>query len=200
MKMIVGLGNPGGKFQYTRHNIGFMVVEKFVNNRLPVYSSRSAWHSDKKKRAEYCKIADELLIVKPQTFMNLSGDCVSGFATLYKIHICDIWVVHDDIDLPIGKMRIRVGGASAGHRGVASLIEKLGSSDFIRFRLGIGRGKLDEHHSTDWNISRQEVEKFVVSPFADSEGGDVKKLIKHAVKALEMAHEEGLEKAMNQWN
>lgn len=199
MRLIVGLGNPGGKYLSTRHNIGFMVTEKFVKDRLSLYPSLKAWKKDDNFHALWCKIEDTI-VCKPQTFMNLSGVAVAALARLYKIKPIDTWVIHDDIDLPLGKVRIRTGGGSAGHRGIESIINSLGSGDFIRFRLGIGRGKLEVIRHTDINIPRQNIEKYVVSPFTDHEAGDVKKLIKHAGEALEIAMTEGIEKAMNRFN
>lgn len=199
MRLIVGLGNPGGKYQSTRHNIGFMVAEKLVKDKLSLYPSLKAWKKDQDIHAEWCKIEDTI-VCKPQTFMNLSGTAVAALARLYKIKPADIWVIHDDIDLPLGKVRIRMGGGSAGHRGIESIIRALGSGDFIRFRLGIGRGKLEVIRHTDINMPRQNVEKYVISPFTDHEAGDVKKLIKHAREALEIAMDDGVEKAMNRFN
>lgn len=199
MKLIVGLGNPGGKFQYTRHNIGFMVVEKLVKDRYTLPPSLDAWKKEEKFSSEVCH-AHEFIAIKPQTYMNLAGLAVAKIANFYKVNTSDIWVVHDDIDLPLGKVRIRRGGASAGHHGIESIIKDLGTSDFIRIRLGIGRGKLDKPHTADHNLHRQDVEKFVVSPFRDNEGGEVKKLIKNAVEALEITLDKGLEAAMNRFN
>lgn len=200
MKLIVGLGNPGGKFLYTRHNIGFMVVEKLVKDRLPLAPSLTAWKKEDKFSCELAKLAD-CIVIKPQTYMNISGVSVVKVSNFYKIEVGDIWVVHDDIDLPLGKIRLRLGGASAGHHGIDSLIKELGGkSDFFRFRLGIGRGKLEQKNSTAHNLHRQDVEKYVISKFTDHEAGDFKKLIKHTVNALEIALEKGLDKAMNQFN
>lgn len=199
MKLIVGLGNPGGKFTYTRHNIGFMVADKFVKDKLSLLPSLKAWKKEEKFHADIYR-GDDFIVIKPQTYMNLSGASVAKASHFFKIEVSDIWVVHDDIDLPIGKIRIRKGGASAGHRGIDSIMRELGKSEFIRFRLGIGKGKLDLVKTADKNLHRQDVEKFVVSPFRDSEGGDVKHLIKRAVEALEIALDRGMEKAMNRFN
>lgn len=199
MKLIVGLGNPGEKFLYTRHNIGFMVVDKFVKEKLSFLQTLKAWKNDKKLAADVCKIGD-VLIIKPQTYMNLSGLSVSRVSSFYKINPEDIWVVHDDIDLPLGKIRIRKGGASAGHHGIESIIKELGTSDFVRIRLGVGKGKLDKPHTADHNLHQREIEKFVISPFTEHEAGELKKIIKHAVHALEISISEGLEKAMNRFN
>lgn len=211
MKLIVGLGNPGEKFKYTRHNIGFMVVEKFVKEKLPLSRSLSAWKKEEKFSAEVCKmptcllaqastIREDLLVAKPQTYMNLVGLTVRRLADFYKIETSKIWVVHDDIDLPLGKIRIRRGGASAGHNGIDSMIRELGKSDFLRFRLGIGRGKLNIPHTGDHNLHRRAIEKYVLSPFRDTEGGEVKKMIKKTVEALEMAIDKRIEVAMNRFN
>lgn len=132
--------------------------------------------------------------------MNRSGMSVQTVASFYKIIPADIWVVHDDIDLPVGKMRIRIGGASAGHHGIDSLINNLPDAGFVRFRLGIGRGKLDKPHTADHNLPRHEVEKYVVSLFRDSEAGEVKKMVKKASDALEFSLKNGVGKAMNLYN
>jgi PTH1 family peptidyl-tRNA hydrolase len=199
MKLIVGLGNPGDKFTYTRHNIGFMVVEKYVKDRLPSTVTQNAWKGEEKFAGEICKLND-CIVMKPQTFMNRSGASVLLVANYFKIKPTDIWVVHDDIDLPLGKIRIRRGGASAGHHGIDSIIKNLHRDDFVRIRLGIGRGKLDKPHTADHNLHRHEVEKFVVSPFRDHEAGELKKLIKKGAGALELSLNESIEKAMNRFN
>lgn len=205
MKLVVGLGNPGDKYKYTRHNIGFMVVEKLVKRKLPLLPSLKAWKKEKKFAAEICKIPacagrDDSLVVKPQTYMNLTGLAIKRLVDFYKIETNDIWVVHDDIDLPLGKIRIRVGGGSAGHNGIQSIIANLDKADFVRFRLGIGKGKLNREHSADHNLHRRAIEKYVLSPFRDTEGGEVKKMIKKTVEALEMAIDKGIEVALNRFN
>ena len=200
MKMIVGLGNPDEKYLYTRHNIGYMVAEKLAKQLLPLERSEIGWEGNKKFTAQICRINDSLFLVKPHTYMNRSGIAVSALAGFYKVKITDLWVIHDDIDLPLGKIRIRKGGSSGGHNGVESIINNLPSPDFIRFRLGIGRGKLDIKKTTDINLSRQGIEKFVLSPFRDREGGEAKKMIKNAVKAIKLALDVGIEKAMNRFN
>src|SRR3989338_8040770 len=199
MKLIVGLGNPGEKYQYTRHNIVFMVVEKFVKDRLPLAPSLNAWKSEKKLSTEICKLKD-CIVIKPQTFMNLSGMAVVRISSFYKIKNEDIFVVHDDIDLPLGKIRIRKGGASAGHRGIDSIIKELKDSNFVRFRLGIGKGKLEAVKTSDVNLHSQLVQRFVLSLFKDTEGGESKNLVKRGVEAMEYTLANGIEKAMNRFN
>ena len=200
MKLIVGLGNPDQKYLSTRHNIGFMVVEKLAKELLPVNKSEKAWVGEKRFTAQLCKVSDEVMLVKPHTYMNRSGNAVLSIINFFKLSPSDLWVVHDDIDLPVGKIRIRKGGGTAGHNGVESIIQALNFSEFVRFRLGVGKGKLDMQHSGDHNLKRQTVEKYVLSPFRDSEAGDVKKLIKHSVEAVRMAIDKGIEVAMNRFN
>ena len=118
MKLIVGLGNPGGEYKDTRHNIGFMVVDKLAKE-LGV--TDPSWNTDPKKNALTAKIG-EVLLVKPQTFMNKSGFAVSALMNFYKLTPADVWIIHDDIDLPLGKIKIREKGGSAGHHGIESII------------------------------------------------------------------------------
>ncbi len=194
MQLIVGLGNPGAKYEHTRHNIGFMVVDKLVGNK-------ATWTFEKKFSAEIVKMTDDFIVAKPQAYMNRSGLSVATLSQFYKIPADSIWVVHDDIDLPLGKLRIRKGGASAGHNGVDSIITLLGSESFVRFRLGIGRGKLNQKKHADQNLHRREIERFVVSPFTSQyESKEAGRLIKHTVNALKTAIGKGLEKAMTQYN
>ncbi len=151
MILVVGLGNPGEKYANSRHNLGFTVVDELARKILPL--AKTEWQFDKKSNAELVKVNPQLILAKPQTFMNASGLAVSRISQYYKISTPDIWVVHDEVDLPLGKMKIRIGGAAAGHRGVESIIQQLGANQFTRFRLGIG------HPSSD------SVEKFVLEEF-----------------------------------
>ncbi len=196
MNLIVGLGNPGGKYASTRHNIGFMVVEHVVKDLVSVGEE---WTEDKNINALIFKKGD-LIFVKPLTFMNASGFAVGKLLNFYKIDPEHLWVVHDDIDLPLGKIRIRRGGASAGHHGVDSIIKNTGKENFVRFRLGVGKGKLEEKGSSDHNIRRHEVLKHVISKFFRREEGEMRKLVKNAAKAVELALHKGIDKAMNQYN
>lgn len=181
MKLIVGLGNPGESYDGTRHNIGFMVVDKLAHE----LGNQVKWTEDRKKKVMTAR-AGEVLLVKPQTFMNASGLAVKKLVDFYKLTPDDVWVIHDDLDLPLGKIRIREKGASAGHNGVANIITHLGTDAFVRFRLGIGRGK--------------NVIDFVLSRFTQSEAGEMRKLIKYGAEAVRMALGEGTDKAMNFYN
>lgn len=197
MNLIVGLGNPGPKYATTRHNIGFMVIDRVLKELV---QGSSAWESSKTFNALFYKKGD-LIFAKPQTFMNASGMAVKKIVDLYKVNIDYLWVIHDDIDLPLGKIRIRVGGGTAGHHGVESIIKELGGKDqFVRFRLGVGKGKLEEIHSSNQNLHRHSVEKYVVSEFSSHEAGELRKLIKHAASAVTKSLQQGLDKTMNQFN
>ena len=211
MKLIVGLGNPGDKYQKTRHNMGFMVAERFLKDFERV--DKTEWVDDKKFKSAIAQIEwqpkhgslEKVLLVKPRTYMNNSGLAVNLLTTYYKILSTDVWVIHDDIDLPLGSMKIRFGGASAGHHGVESIMEKLHTDKFWRFRMGIGY----TNHKSLASIRRsgqitnhklRPVDDFVLGKFSGGERGKVRELIKRGAKAIEMGLEEGLEVAMNRFN
>jgi len=188
MKLIVGLGNPGDKYLNSRHNLGFMVVESLAK------SENLTWKMEKKFNAQLIlknQGNNHFILVKPQTMMNASGYAVEKLANFYKIKSEDIWIIHDDIDLLLGKGKIRLGGAAAGHHGVESIISHLGTDLFIRFRLGIGH----PGHGTD-----HLVERFVLENFNQKEKGETKKLIKKTLQALNLALEKDITIAMNRFN
>lgn len=180
MKIVVGLGNPGEKYAKVRHNLGFMVVDKLVSSiKYPVL-----WEEEKKFKSQIARISQDLLVIKPQTYMNNSGMAVALVTKYYKIPAVDLIVIHDELDLPLGKIKVRMGGAAAGHHGVESIIKELGTDQFVRVRLGIGSS----------------AEKFVLEPFIHSERSPVKHMIKQAIKALDLLLEKGLTDAQNQFN
>jgi len=190
MKLIVGLGNPGEKYEKTRHNLGFMVVDVLARKMLPL--EKTKWKFDKKSNSLFLILNSKFILVKPQTFMNASGFAVKSLITNYSItNYSTLWVVHDDVDLPLGKIKIRIGGAAAGHHGVESIIQELGTDKFVRFRLGIGhpgRG------------ADAQVERYVLREFDINETSEVKQMTKKCVKAIQVALVSGLERAMNQFN
>lgn len=208
MKLIVGLGNPGSEYQDTRHNIGFMTIDKLAKELTTEVVS---WKEHGTGNALVARIG-EVLLVKPITFMNNSGIAVSSIMRYYKLSPSDVWVIHDDMDLPIGKIRIRSKGSSGGHRGIDSIITQLKTDAFVRFRLGIGRGKLfskgdndttdiekgnagrPQHQRHKWDIS------FVLSRFTQGEAGTLKHLIKNGTNAVRIALSEGIDKAMLRFN
>lgn len=208
MKLIIGLGNPGGEYKDTRHNIGFMVLDKLAKE-LGVETL--VWQEEERFKSAVTKTGG-VILGKPITFMNNSGLAVVALTNFYKVSPSDVWVVHDDIDLPLGKVRIRLGGSSAGHNGVESIIKDLKTDAFVRFRLGVGRGKLfgkgveekdnDEkkERSSDKRRYHQSIVSFVLSRFPESDAGALKHLIKHGAEAVEIALTEGLDKAMTRFN
>lgn len=154
MKLIVGLGNPGGEYKKTRHNIGFIFLNSFL--------SKEGISLDKKKfkghYIEYVsKKGNKAILLEPQTYMNLSGDSIVDFVKYYKMDIEDVLVIHDDLDLEVGKIRIRARGSSGGHNGIKSVIARLNGENFKRIRIGIGK---------DSNIP---VIDYVLSKFSDEE-------------------------------
>jgi len=201
MKLIVGLGNPGLRHEKTRHNLGFMIVDAFLKDFSS--STQNLWREEKKFKSEMAEInwqpkkslAQKVILVKPLTYMNGSGLTVSSIAKFYKISPENIWIVHDEVDLPLGGMKIRFGGASAGHKGVESIIESLGTDKFWRFRMGIGPQK--EKIQTK---KIKTIDNYVLGEFSEGEKGKAREIIKKGKKALEDALEEGLEKAMNRFN
>jgi peptidyl-tRNA hydrolase, PTH1 family len=190
MKLIVGLGNPGEKYAKVRHNLGFMVVDKLAER---VKGQGESWKKEEKFKSEILNFtlnASPLTLVKPQTYMNNSGMAVKLLMDYFKVPATDIIIIHDEMDLPLGKIKIRLGGAAAGHHGVESIIKALGTDQFVRVRLGI------EPSSA---VIRQP-EKFVLEPFIPKEKPEVKHMIKQAVKAVEILLEKGLDSAQNQYN
>lgn len=196
MKIIVGLGNPGREYENTRHNIGFMVVDKLSKELGP---HAPVWEDNQKHKALVTKMGD-VVLVKPLTFMNASGYAVSSIMKFYKAKPEDIWIIHDDLDLPLGKIRIRQKGSSAGHNGVTSIMTQIQSDQFVRFRLGIGRGKESTGRSENKNLHHRSVIGFVLSRFTQHEAGGLKHLVKHGAEAVRIALLDGLDKAMNRFN
>ncbi|MCL4365641.1 aminoacyl-tRNA hydrolase [Patescibacteria group bacterium] len=195
MKLLIGLGNPGEKYVDTRHNLGFMIVDELAEKM-----DNGQWTMDKKFKSEIfnCQLSTiNCMIVKPQTYMNNSGMAVKLLADYYKIPAEDIIVVYDELDLPLGKIKVRIGGSAAGHHGVESIMDVLKTDKFIRVRLGVGNLKTQ---SAERKGSAVNAEKFVLEPFTHSEKPQVKHLLKQAVKAVELLLEKGLEKAQNQYN
>lgn len=150
MKLIVGLGNPGAKYEKTRHNIGFHFLDKRV-----FWEQLGTWKFEAKYKAEMLacmRNGEQLLLCKPQTYMNLSGESVASIARFYKIASQDILVLHDEIDFVVARVALKLGGSAAGHNGLKSIIEKLGSRDFWRLRIGVDRPAVSTQVA-DWVLS-----------------------------------------------
>lgn len=197
MKLVVGLGNPGEKYQGTRHNLGFVVVEAVMKKLLPVKKSESFFQYDQWLESEVGSIQQDVLLVKPQTYMNNSGRAVDLLLTRFKFKTADLMVVHDELDLPLGKIKVKIGGSGAGHNGVESIIKVLGTDQFIRVRLGIGNLK---SHSGEHSRVSFDADKFVLEPFIGGERSKVKQMIKRGVEVVELLLKEGLDQAQNQFN
>lgn len=200
MKLIVGLGNPGDKYMNNRHNLGFMVVEelekKIDGGRWKMGVEDGGWKLDKKLKSEIIK-TDQVILIKPQTFMNNSGMAIKLVVDYFKIPLSDVIIIHDELDLPLGKIKIRTGGGGSGHHGVESIIKDLDNPDFIRVRLGIGN-----EHSLGGERGHKhfDANKFVVEDFTPQEKNTVKTMLREAVKTVQMIMEKGIEKAQNQYN
>lgn len=169
MILIVGLGNPGKKFEKTRHNIGSRVIAELSFLSL-----------------------ENVILAKPTVFINESGIAVKRLTKHYKLNVNKLIVVHDDLDLPLGKIKISVGRGSAGHKGVQSIIDELGTKNFVRFRIGI--------RPKPYTLKPKTLNKFVLEKFTKEEEKIVKKTIKKTAEAIEFFLKEGLEKAMSKYN
>ncbi len=188
MKLIVGLGNPGKKYENTRHNVGFIVIDKFYQN-----NGFSEWKGSKRFKAKFCKakgVTEQIILAKPETFMNKSGQAVRSLAAFYKIKPHDIWVLHDEIDLPTGKLRISQNASAGGHNGIKSIIEELGTSEFVRFRIGVA-GQMRVKISA---------EKYVLQKFSKEEKAQIDEFLKFAVQAINTALISGITEAQNEYN
>jgi PTH1 family peptidyl-tRNA hydrolase len=184
VKIVVGLGNPGREYVATRHNIGFMAVDTLAE-RWGV----TAWREKFSALMAEHRGAETVLLVKPQTYMNLSGQAVAAFVRFYKLTVADVIVVYDDIDLPAGRLRLRPGGGAGGHRGIESLFDHLGSDAFARVRIGVGRPP-----------EYMEAADYVLSRFSSEEQPLMDEAIKRAADAVEAILKDGLAKAANEYN
>lgn len=224
MKLIVGLGNPGERYINSRHNVGFLVVEALARKLLP--AGRTVWRRNKRFNVLLLRIPDkDLLLVKPQTMMNASGIALKKILDYYRFRVKPalpagrpgmtkeagnhlaiqpfdhLIVVHDDLDLPLGKIKIVKARGSAGHRGVESIIKELGRDDFWRLRLGIGRPAKEGEwlvglgRRVSQRSKKEEVTDFVLSELSGKEKSEAKKMIKKAVETLFYIFEYGHEAA-----
>lgn len=183
--IVVGLGNPGPEYEVSRHNVGFRVVDTLAD-RAGVALTRCRHRSLFARGSIH---GAQVLLVKPLTFMNESGFSVSRWQRALRLEPGRIIVVHDDLDLPPSQLRIRVSGGYGGHRGIRSVIEAIGSSDFLRVKVGIGRPQ-----------DGQDAVTHVLGTFEERDGGVMEAAIQRAADAVEAVLQEGLEAAMNRYN
>ena len=185
MKLVIGLGNPGSKYQTTRHNCGFLAIDEIAASQdIPLNL----------KGFDACfgkgRIGDiAVLLVKPMTFMNISGSAVRKIVDYFKVDIPDVIVIHDDIDLPFRTIRLKAGGGHAGHKGLISIIDSLASTEFIRVRIGIGRP-----------FDKSTVERYVLEQFAEDEMKLLPHIMKTASEAVTIIATSGVQAAMNHYN
>jgi PTH1 family peptidyl-tRNA hydrolase len=190
MFLVVGLGNPGSEYAATRHNVGFIVVDELAE-RLGVSVDREKWQA---YSAQLDLWGRKVCLLKPNTFMNLSGKAVAKYVDFYKVRPEQILVVHDDLDMAPGRVKLVAGGGTGGHNGIRSLVECLGTKDFMRLKLGIGRpGKVGL-------FPGMPVEKYVLAPFTPDEKMLLVQRMDAIEKGLECLLSDGLAKAMNLLN
>ena len=185
MKIIVGLGNPGKEYEKTRHNTGFMVLDKIADKfNIEITKEKS------KALIGLGEInGEKVMLVKPQTFMNLSGEAVRGLVDFYKEDIDNIFIIFDDIDLEIGKIRIKERGSAGTHNGMKSIVSHLGTENFKRIKVGIGKPK-----------ENMDLISHVLGRFSDDEIKELEKSINNAVDSAIMLVENETAKAMNKYN
>lgn len=199
MILIVGLGNPGDKYGGTRHNIGFETLDALLKKYEPL--DNTVWEENKKtksqiKKVEICGV--QVLLAKPQTYMNNSGMAVSLLLSFYKLNPKEMIIIHDELDLPLGKIQVRYGGGTAGHNGLESVLEYVKSKDFIRIRMGISKPRLKTENAEI--RSHDATRSYVVSHFTEMEHKDVRNMKKHVQKQLEPLIQHGLETFMSKFN
>ena len=183
MKLVIGLGNPGRKYEGTRHNVGFEVLDVLAGRH------RLDWESAPADALIARWRAAAVLLAKPLTFMNLSGAAIGGLQRFYKIDVADLLVVLDDINLDLGRLRARPSGSAGGHNGLKSIISTFGSEEFARLRIGVGRGD-----------ARRDLADHVLAKFDPEERIDVAEAVGRAADAAELFVSDGIVAVMNRFN
>jgi peptidyl-tRNA hydrolase, PTH1 family len=187
LKLIAGLGNPGDRYRGTRHNVGFEVVDLLAHRHgvtlapAPAEALQGRW-----RRAG---AAEDVLLMEPLTFMNVSGEAVAALSRYFRVDVPDVLVVCDDVNLPLGRVRVRASGSEGGHNGLRSVAQYLGTADYPRLRIGVGRGDL-----------RRDLADHVLARFDADERTTIDRAIARAADAVEMWIELGIEKVMNAFN
>jgi PTH1 family peptidyl-tRNA hydrolase len=184
IKLIAGLGNPGSRYAHSRHNIGFMIADRFAK----AHDMRFVRRRFNAEVAEGEVEGKRVMVIKPQAFMNSSGDAVSKFFSFYKVAPQDLLVIYDDLDLPLGKLRLRPRGSAGGHHGMESIIARIGTTDFPRLRVGIGRP------NPDADIDH------VLGEFAEDEFRVIDETLERSVRAIDVWLADGIAPAMNKYN
>ncbi|MCR5149045.1 MAG: aminoacyl-tRNA hydrolase [Eubacterium sp.] len=185
MKIIVGLGNPTREYEGTRHNMGFSAIYQIADR----YNIKMNIAKHKSLIGTGIIAGEKVMLVMPQTYMNLSGEAVGEIVRFYKLSPADIIILYDDIDLDIGKLRIRAKGSAGGHNGIKSIISHIGTETFDRVRIGVG------HKPEGWDLA-----DFVLSRFSKDELPIVRESVSRAADAIEVMITSGIEAAMNKFN
>lgn len=185
MKLIIGLGNVGAKYTFTRHNVGFMLVDKIAMNNNADFRENSKLKS---LITKIYKDGEEYMIVKPTTYMNLSGEAMRAVIDYYKIDSKDMMIVYDDISLDLGRVRFRASGSDGGHNGIKSVIKHLGSKDFLRLKIGIGPQPPIPSES------------FVLQNFDNASLEILKEVLQKSEEAVFYCFQNGIEKTQNRYN
>lgn len=183
-RLIIGLGNPGPKYQWTRHNAGFMVLDH-LSRVMGVAVARKSFSGLYGEGSWY---GDRLLLLKPQTFMNLSGRSVAEALRFHKLALSDLIVIHDDLDISFGRVKIKEGGGHGGHNGLRSLMQELGGGDFVRVRVGVGRA------------FRGDAADYVLANFSPAEMAGLPTLLNGVIELLGELVENGLPRTMSLYN
>ncbi len=184
IRLIAGLGNPGARYARSRHNIGFMIADRFAQSHEMKFLRRRF----NAEVAEGEVAAKRVMVTKPLTFMNSSGDAVAKFFSFYKVAPQDLLVIYDDLDLPLGKLRLRPRGSAGGHHGMESIIARIGTTDFPRLRVGIGRP------NPDADVDH------VLGEFDEDEFRVMNETLERGVQAIDVWLADGLAPAMNKYN
>ena len=185
MKIFVGLGNPTPEYAATKHNVGFMLADRLAD-KLSAENWREKFNA---LVAETFLDGEKILLVKPLTFMNLSGEAVAPIMNFYKLDAADLTVAHDDMDLPLGMIRLRPKGSGGGHHGIESIIQHLGTQNFPRVRIGVGRPP------ENWTVNHH-----VLSPFTVDDAKIISAALDELVPAVICIFQEGIDAAMNKFN
>jgi PTH1 family peptidyl-tRNA hydrolase len=187
MKLIIGLGNPGRGYANNRHNIGFICINHLARTHAVKFDRKQG-----QARTGTGRLAgNEVVLAKPQTHMNLSGKSVSLLVKRFNISLDELIIIHDDLDLPLGKLRLSHGSSSGGHKGIDSIIKEVGSQNFTRIRIGIGRPA---------EASEEEIINYVLSDFTPEQKKAITPIIPKVTEAILCLLTEGLEAAMNKFN
>ena len=182
--LAVGLGNPGPRYEATRHNVGFMVVDELARRHSSSFRSKFSGDLGQVRLGER-----RVALLKPMTYMNESGRSVGGAVRFFKLDPAGLLIVHDDVDLDVGRLQARIGGGLAGHKGLRSIVSQLGTQEFLRLRIGVGRPERGDPRP---------ISDFVLSPFTPQT--DVQAITSRAADAVETMAREGLEAAQQRYN